>query len=55
MKINYFLAQLENENSRAMAEAITYLADYVFDHFTLEERLMLKTSYPEFENHRNEH
>lgn len=54
-KITYLREEIAKGNSRAMAEAIAYLTDYVFDHFTLEERLMLKTNYPEFESHRDEH
>ncbi|MBF0329192.1 MAG: bacteriohemerythrin [Nitrospirae bacterium] len=54
-KITYLMAEIENENTKAMSEAISYLTDYIFDHFTLEESLMLKTNYPDFERHRDEH
>lgn len=55
LKITYFMEEMGKGNKRAMNEAIAYLTDYVFDHFALEERLMLKTNYPEFEEHRDDH
>ncbi|KJU86635.1 hemerythrin-like, metal-binding domain protein [Candidatus Magnetobacterium bavaricum] len=54
-KIIYLMEEIKNNNSRAVVSVIAYLTDYVFEHFTLEERLMLKTNYPEFEVHRDEH
>ena len=50
-----FMESIERGNVTSLAELISYLSSYVFDHFSLEERLMLNTNYPGFNEHRDDH
>ncbi len=54
-KIQKLIEERQLFNERGLGEAISFLTDYVFEHFTLEESIMLKTNYPDFEEHRDEH
>jgi hemerythrin len=54
-KIQRLMEDRHLHNERDLGEGIAYLTDYVFEHFTLEESVMLKTNYPGFEEHRDEH
>ena len=53
--INSVLERLEVKNEPTMSDPIVNLMDYAFDRFVLEERLMLKTDYPDFVDHRVNH
>ena len=56
--INRIIAIMDAaESSRAgtIAETLKYLSHYVIDHFSLEEKHMIDTDYPAFEEHRDEH
>ena len=51
----HFMESVERGNVTSMTDMISYLSSYVFDHFSLEERLMLNTNYPGFNEHRDDH
>ncbi len=38
-----------------MAQTLTFLCDYVVEHFTAEERMMAAAGYPEIAAHQAEH
>jgi len=42
-------------NSALVADTINFLCDYVFDHFALEEKLMIQTGYAHFDEHLEQH
>lgn len=46
---------LSEGNTKSVGTTIDYLQDYVIEHFGAEEKLMIRTSYPGFEKHRDEH
>ena len=50
-----FYESIEHGDAAVTNETIAYLSAYVFDHFSLEERMMLSTNYPGFDKHRDEH
>ena len=45
----------DKESNQAFSDAIEILSAYVGTHFNTEEDLMKSISYPDFENHRQEH
>lgn len=45
----------ESMRDGIIADTINYLCDYVIDHFSMEEKHMINTDYPAFEEHRDEH
>lgn len=53
--IALILKFLEESSDKTVTETIDFLSDYVFDHFSYEEKLMLQTFYPGFKEHRDEH
>ncbi|MBF0506358.1 MAG: hemerythrin family protein [Nitrospirae bacterium] len=45
----------ESRRFSTIAETLMYLSHYVIDHFSLEEKYMIDTDYPGFEEHWDEH
>jgi len=55
-RIDRLLAASREKRSREeVAQTLTFLGDYVVQHFAAEERMMDETAYPELEAHRAEH
>ncbi len=52
---NLNLELSDKETNQAFSDAIEILSAYVGTHFKTEEDLMKSISYPDFENHRQEH
>lgn len=54
--INNILESVEKGGGRAeVAGLLKFLEDYVIKHFSLEEALMKKHSYPNYDNHKTQH
>ncbi len=56
--INRIIAIMDSAEATSVstiAETLKYLSHYVIDHFSLEEKHMIDTGYPAFEEHRDEH
>jgi len=55
-RINDLHEAISSKRERADIEMIlAFLEDYVISHFGMEERMMIKTSYPKFSIHREKH
>lgn len=55
-RIDKLLAASREKRSREeVAQTLTFLGDYVVEHFAAEERMMVAAGYPELEAHRAEH
>ena len=54
-RISKVLNTSDMPNSVQVADTINFLFDYVFDHFALEEKLMIQTGYENFDEHLKEH
>jgi hemerythrin len=55
-RIDKLLAASRERRSREeVAQTLTFLGDYVVQHFAAEERMMAEAGYPELEPHRAEH
>lgn len=55
-RIDKLLAASREKRSREeVAQTLTFLGDYVVQHFAAEERMMVAAGYPELEAHRAEH
>jgi len=55
-RIDKLLAASREKRSREeVAQTLTFLGDYVVQHFAAEERMMAEAGYPELETHRGEH
>ena len=55
-RIDKLLAASRERRSREeVAQTLTFLGDYVVQHFGAEERMMVEAGYPELEAHRAEH
>ena len=55
-RIDRLLAASRERRSREeVGQTITFLGDYVVQHFAAEERMMAETDYPELDAHRAEH
>ena len=55
-RIDKLLAASREKRSRdEVAQMLTFLGDYVVQHFAAEERMMITAGYPELEAHRGEH
>lgn len=55
-RIDKLLAASRERRSREeVAQTLTFLGDYVVQHFAAEERMMVTAGYPELEAHRAEH
>jgi hemerythrin len=55
-RIDKLLAASREKRSREeVAQTLTFLGDYVVQHFAAEERMMAAAGYPEYEAHRGEH
>jgi hemerythrin len=48
-------AMWNGQGKEAVSKLVTFLADYVVEHFGAEEKLMAKHDYPLYENHRGQH
>jgi hemerythrin len=48
-------ASREGRSREEVGQTLTFLGDYVVQHFAAEERMMEAASYPEIEAHRAEH
>lgn len=48
-------AMWKGEGKDALSKLVTFLADYVIEHFGAEEKLMAKHDYPLYEGHRGLH
>ena len=55
-RIDRLLAASREKRSREeVAQTLTFLGDYVVQHFSAEERMMTLADYPDLEAHRAEH
>lgn len=55
-RIDKLLAASREKRSREeVAQTLTFLGDYVVEHFAAEERKMAAAGYPQIEAHRAEH
>jgi hemerythrin len=55
-RIDRLLAASREKRSREeVAQTLTFLGDYVVQHFSAEERMMALADYPDLEVHRGEH
>ena len=55
-RIDKLLAASREKRSREeVGQTLTFLGDYVVQHFAAEERMMVEADYPELEAHRAEH
>ncbi|MBF0230451.1 MAG: diguanylate cyclase [Desulfamplus sp.] len=54
-RISGFLNGGEMPETTAVTDTINFLFDYVFEHFALEEKLMMQTCYPNFDEHLEQH
>ncbi len=55
-RIDKLLAASRERRSREeVAQTLTFLGDYVVEHFAAEERLMVTSDYPDLDPHRAEH
>jgi len=55
-RIDKLLAASREKRSREeVGQTLTFLGDYVVEHFAAEERMMVLADYPEIEAHRAEH
>lgn len=54
-RITDIVTSLEDSGSKDISSMISYLNEYIFDHFVLEEKIMVQTGYPDFYSHRDEH
>jgi hemerythrin len=55
-RIDKLLAASREQRSRQeVGQMLTFLGDYVVEHFAAEERMMVLAGYPELEAHRAEH
>ena len=55
-RIDKLLAASREKRSREeVGQTLTFLGDYVVEHFAAEERKMASAGYPEIEAHRAEH
>jgi hemerythrin len=52
---NLLAASRERRSREEVAQTLTFLGDYVVQHFAAEERMMAAADYPELEAHRAEH
>lgn len=52
--IQFFRAADQNDTTLTL-QTVDYLAEYVIEHFSAEEGIMIKDSYPGFSSHRDEH
>lgn len=48
-------ASREHRSREEVGQTLTFLGDYVVQHFAAEERMMVLADYPELEPHRAEH
>jgi len=48
-------ASREKRSREEVAQTLTFLGDYVVQHFAAEERMMVLADYPDLEAHRAEH
>jgi hemerythrin len=48
-------AMWQGQGKEAVSKLVTFLADYVVEHFGAEEKLMAKNDYPLYESHRGIH
>jgi hemerythrin len=48
-------ASREHRSREEVGQTLTFLGDYVVEHFAAEERMMAAAEYPEQEAHRAEH
>jgi hemerythrin len=48
-------ASRERRSREEVGQTLTFLGDYVVQHFAAEERMMVVSGYPEIEAHRAEH
>ncbi|MBF0259335.1 MAG: bacteriohemerythrin [Desulfamplus sp.] len=54
-RISKLLEEAEMLNSATISSTIDFLFDYVYSHFVLEEKMMIQTEYPDFEEHLEKH
>jgi len=55
-RIDQLMAATQDRRARAEVERLlTFLGDYVVNHFDAEERIMAESGYPEMSAHRAEH
>lgn len=54
-RISELLNEISLSNTTSFRNIIDFLSNYVFEHFALEEKLMMQTGYPEFDNHLENH
>jgi hemerythrin len=52
---NLLAASRERRSREEVAQTLTFLGDYVVQHFAAEERMMAAAGYPALEAHRAEH
>ncbi|BAU26114.1 hemerythrin [Aneurinibacillus soli] len=52
--IEFFRVADQNDTVLTL-QTVDYLAEYVIEHFSAEEGIMIKDSYPGFASHRDEH
>jgi hemerythrin len=41
--------------SKSVSDSITFLENYIFRHFTAEEKIQIDNHYPDYESHRQQH
>lgn len=49
------LAIYKGKSSAELISLMEYLESYIFEHFELEERLMLENGYPDYAKHSRQH
>lgn len=55
-RINKLLeASSQGKGKEVIGETFQFMENYIVDHFGMEERLMVKNSYPEYSNHKSYH
>lgn len=56
VKLNEFLdACTEKKGREKIMETLSFLKEYTVEHFRSEEAIMLKYSYPEYQEHKKDH
>ncbi len=54
-RVHDFRVALARGDLKAVAEMLSYLGIYVFEHFSTEEVEMMEAGYPDFDAHREVH
>jgi hemerythrin len=54
-RIRHFFEAVDQGDIQVTLQTVDYLAEYVIEHFNAEEAIMIKNSYDEFAEHRDQH